>query len=109
MQPINSVNNVIQVNSINENNVNNGQMLERYKKCKQTAYEYNIREVQSIAGRIAEKLNDPQSFRFFCKVAWRLPEYVIWANLEQAMTSKKNPKAYFTFLCKLSMQTANSQ
>lgn len=59
--------------------------------------------VSSIATKLVEKLDDPKSYRFFCKVARSLPESVIWVNLEQAMTGK-NPKAYFTFLCQMSMK-----
>lgn len=99
------VTNVNNINALaaNTNNIN-ALMVERHKQCKNKAYEYNIKEVQSIASRIADKLNNPLSFKFYCKVAWKLPKYMIWQNLEQALTGK-NPRAYFTFLCKLNMQT----
>ena len=58
----------------------------------------NVNNVKDIALKLSDKLSDPNSYRFFCKVAWKLPEHQIWANLEQALTGK-NPKAYFTFLC----------
>jgi len=63
---------------------------------------YNVK-AETLAKSIAEKLNDEKSFLFFCKVAHQLPENVIWNNLEQAQGGK-NPRAYFTFLCKLNME-----
>lgn len=63
----------------------------------------NVINVKTTANKLVDKLGDPDSYKFFCKVAWDLPENVIWNNLEQAM-SGRNPKAYFTFLCKLSMK-----
>ena len=62
----------------------------------------NVINVKHIANKLFTKLDDPQSYKFFCKVAWSLPEYMIWNNLEQAKCGR-NPKAYFTFLCNLSM------
>lgn len=62
---------------------------------------YNV-NAEKTAKLIAEKLHDENSFLFFCKVAHQLPENVIWRNLEQAQGGK-NPRAYFTFLCKLEM------
>ena len=62
---------------------------------------YNV-NAERTARLLSEKLNDPESFLFYCKVAHQLPENLIWSNLEQAKTGK-NPRAYFTFLCKLKM------
>lgn len=84
MQPLNQV--LPNVNNVKTNKTNN----------------VNVLGVKSIALKLTERLNDPDSYRFFCKVAWSLPENVIWNNLEQAQKGR-NPKAYFTFLCKLSM------
>ena len=67
---------------------------------------YNVNAEQT-AKLIAERLHDENSFLFFCKVAHRLPENVIWSNLEQAQGGK-NPRAYFTFLCKLEMDKDNA-
>ncbi len=63
---------------------------------------YNV-NAERLAKQLADKLNDKDSFLFFCKVAHQLPENVIWNNLEQAQGGK-NPRAYFTFLCKLGME-----
>lgn len=62
----------------------------------------NASNVQATASKLAQSLNDPNSFKFYCKVARALPENVIWSNLEQAQTKRK-PAAYFTFLCKLTI------
>lgn len=63
---------------------------------------YNV-NAEKTAHLLAEKLNDENSFLFFCKVAHQLPENKIWSNLEQALNGK-NPRAYFTFLCKMNME-----
>ena len=62
----------------------------------------NVNNVRATAHKLVERLDDPNSIKFFYKVARQLPEHVIWANVEQALTGR-NPRAYFTFLCKLSM------
>lgn len=66
---------------------------------------YNV-NAERTARLLAEKLSDPESFLFYCKVAHALPENVIWSNLEQAK-SGRNPRAYFTFLCKINMAVDN--
>lgn len=77
----------VNVNNINTNNVKR----------------YNVNKVREIAYKLSDKLNDPNSFKYFCKVANKLPESVIWSNYEQSI-SGRNPKAYFTFLCNLEME-----
>lgn len=59
---------------------------------------YRIVEVQQTAHKLADQLNNPGSFKFYCKMAWRLPEHKIWSNLEQALTGR-DPKKYFSWLC----------
>ena len=76
--------NVITLNKYNKNNV-------------------NVNNVRAIATKLVEKLDDPQSFKYFCMVAWNLPESVIWVNLEQALTGRE-PKKYFSFLCNLELK-----
>lgn len=63
----------------------------------------NVNNVRQIAHKLCDKLNDPSSFEYFCKVAWHLSEGQIWSNLEQA-SGGHNPKAYFTFLCNLELK-----
>lgn len=63
----------------------------------------NLPEVRAIAQKLVASLQDEASFKFFCKVAWNIPENIIWTNLEQALTGK-NPRAYFTFLCNLTLE-----
>jgi hypothetical protein len=69
---------------------------------KTTKHKNNVNNVRAIAMRLSEKLKDDHSHDYFLKVAWHLPEATIWNNLEQAQTGK-NPRAYFTFLCNLSL------
>lgn len=64
---------------------------------------FNVINVRATANKLTGKLGDPGSYQYFCKVAWKLPESLIWSHLEQAMGGT-NPKAYFTFLCNLSMK-----
>lgn len=62
-------------------------------------------EVQQIAQRLCDRLGDPDSYQYFCGVAWKLPESVIWYNLEQAEKGR-SPKKLFTWLCNGSMKKA---
>lgn len=73
--------------NVNNNNLNN----------------VNVINVRSIATKLTERLNDPQSFKYFCMVAWNLPEPYIWLSLEQALTGRE-PKKYFSFLCNLELK-----
>lgn len=65
-----------------------------------------LTEVQQIAHKLTEKLSDPSSYEFFCGVAWKLPEHIIWNNLEQAEKGR-SPKRLFTWLCQQSMKKAS--
>jgi uncharacterized protein YycO len=62
----------------------------------------DIKKARNVASKLVTKLNDPTSFKFFCKISYKLPENKIWSAYEQALTGR-NPKAYFTFLCKLEL------
>ncbi len=59
--------------------------------------------VRLIATQISEKLNNPLRFKYYCKVAWKLPESTIWLNLEAAMSGKE-PEKLFSYLCKQDME-----
>ena len=63
----------------------------------------NVINVRAIAAKLVEKLDDPNSYKFFCMVAWNLPENYIWLSLEQAMTGH-DPKKYFSFLCNIELK-----
>lgn len=60
------------------------------------------RKVETIADDLLKKLGaKDQSRPFMCKVAWKLSEAKIYANLEQATSPKsKNPIGLFIYLCK---------
>lgn len=57
--------------------------------------------VDLIADKLVSLLNNPGSRIYYCKVAWSLPESVIWNNLEQAQAGK-SPSRLFTWLCQRS-------
>lgn len=104
MQSLNQVldrvcyNNVNNVKNKVTNNVINVKIANNNKKINSN----NLTEVRARANTLADKLNDHKSINFYYKICWYLPENVIWRNLEQAQGGN-NPRAYFTFLCKLEM------
>lgn len=63
----------------------------------------SISSVQEIAHRLCEQLSDEHDFEYFCKVAWKLPESVIWSNVEAALKGR-NKARLFTWLCSQSMK-----
>lgn len=88
--------NNVNVNNNSFNNVNN-------VTSKNVSYTIDCNQVRVNATLIADKLNDHKSINFYYKVCWKLPEHIIWYNLEQALTGR-NPKAYFTFLCNIALK-----
>ena len=87
----NNVNNV--VNKLT-NNVNNVKPI--------TPLQVNKADIIADKLEVALK-GGAESRAFYCKVAYKLPEYQIWNNLEQA--SRGNyPQKYFTWLCKKDME-----
>lgn len=90
------IGNVSKIFNTNDN-VNNN---DKYAKSK---------KVDEIADKLVEKLANPGARRFYCLVAYKLPEHIIWDNLDLALTYKGerkdyNPQRYFTWLCKRTMQ-----
>lgn len=63
----------------------------------------NLNNVERITLQLMDKLNDNHSYKFFKLVATKLPEYIIWTNLEIALTKRK-PAAYFSTVCKAEMR-----
>lgn len=58
------------------------------------------KQVESTAQKLVEKLKAPDNYKYYCKVAYSLPEAVIWNNLESATRQGvKMPARYFTTLC----------
>lgn len=81
--------------NVNENNVGNNGRKKKYERSK---------AVDIIALDLAEKLQSPNSYEFYCKIAWRLQPSVIYNNLEQALKSKRrnandSPARLFGYLC----------
>jgi len=75
------------------NNYNNNVIEEKFGKSK---------KAEQIAQKLVDKLNSKDSYLFYCKVAYALPEARIWINLEQAL-SGKNPGGLFNWLCRRDM------
>lgn len=63
-------------------------------------------DVNRIAEKLCDRLNNPSGRLYYCKVAWELPESSIWKNLETALTGK-DPKKYFTWLCNRELKKGN--
>lgn len=61
--------------------------------------------VETIAMKLVDKFKSQDSYKFYCLVAYKLPESKIWLNYEQA-TSGKNPAGLFNWLCRRDMNRA---
>ena len=59
-------------------------------------------EVDAIANKLVEALNNPISREFYCMVGWKLSEAEIYGNLEKAKRGR-SPQRYFTWLCQQSL------
>lgn len=62
-------------------------------------------QVNAIAARLVDALDNPDARLFYCKVAWQLSEAQIQNNLEIALRSHRSPQRYFTWLCKRMMSS----
>ena len=61
------------------------------------------KRVDWLADDLMAKLKaDKGSRPFLCKVAWKLPESVIWQNYESSLKGK-NQMGLFIYLCKRDM------
>lgn len=87
--------NVNEATKVTKNNVN----------VQNTALKNNVKrgfaksqDAERVARMLVEKLDDEGSFKFFCKIAHKLPESVIWQAYEQAQGAR-SPKRLFTWLC----------
>lgn len=58
----------------------------------------------SKADYMMNRLQANDNRKFYLKVAWRFPDHVIQSNLELALSKGRDPKKYFSWLCKRSMQ-----
>jgi len=59
----------------------------------------NISKARNIAQKLCDNLNDNDSFKFYCKAAYKLSDGEIFNALELAQTGN-NPARYFTWLVK---------
>lgn len=61
------------------------------------------RKVELIAQQLVDKFGSDKWREFYLKVAYKLPENIIWSNYELAIRSKKSPGGLFHHLCNRSM------
>jgi hypothetical protein len=82
-----TMNNVVNklTNNVTMNNV-------KYTKIK-------INQVDFIADKLVKELGNEDYRTFYCKVAYKLPESIIWTSLELALKGRE-PAKYFTWLVK---------
>lgn len=93
-----SFNDNVNVNSrIESHNVNDN--------VKYTNKHAKSKKVDDIADQLVTIFNNPQGRRYYCKIAWKLPESVIYQNVEQTRAEGvSDPKKLFTFLCQRVLQ-----
>lgn len=92
-----SVNEVLTNTTMYNVNVNNNltnNVIDNVAKSKQ---------VDLIADKITQSLNNPAARAYYCKVAYRLSEAQIARNLESALKGR-NPAKLFTWLCQRDMR-----
>lgn len=83
-QSNNDIDNVVLTNNNNDN-------VGKYQKSKLA---------DNIASKLQTKLGmKEESKPFLCKVAYKLPENIIWDNCDQALKGR-NPAGLFIWLCK---------
>jgi len=63
------------------------------------------KNAERIAHQLVDKFSAPNSFPFYCKVAYKLSEAQIWNNFERSTTGK-NPAGLFNWLCRKDMERA---
>jgi hypothetical protein len=63
------------------------------------------KQVEAIAESLCAKFGNRDSYEFYCKVAYKLPEASIWRHYEKVTTGKRvdSPARLFTWLCKREM------
>lgn len=58
------------------------------------------KKVDVIAEQLVQIFNNPRRYKYYCKVAWKLPESIIWNNVESTKAKGvTDPARLFTFLC----------
>ena len=60
------------------------------------------KKVEAIARSLVQKFTSEDSFPFYCKVAYKLPEHMIWNIYEQALKGK-TPAGLFNWICRKEM------
>ena len=59
------------------------------------------RRIEYIANELVKKFNSPQSYKLFCRIAYKNPETLIWRYVgEVKERSANNPAGYFVWLIK---------
>lgn len=93
-------NNVI--DNVEKTLVNNDNVIDNGNKDKGVK---SARDVELIALKLVDNFHSQQSYEFYCKVAYKLPEHIIWSNYEQAQKGR-TPGKLFNWLCRRDMGSA---
>lgn len=65
------------------------------KKVKVTPF-----DAEKIARYLVEKLDNPEGWKFYCKIAYTLPASKIYELCEYSLQKAHNPKKYFSTIAK---------
>lgn len=79
----------------------NGNDIEKFKEDSR---------IEGIAKRLVEIFDAPNSWGFYCDVARKLPEKVIWNHVEHARRTDRvitSPGGLFNYLCRKSIYKLN--
>ncbi len=63
-------------------------------------------EVEQIAHDLCDRLDNPGAYKWYLKLAWRLPPNTLYGNLVIAKGGR-TPQKFFTYLCKQSLEHFN--
>lgn len=88
------------------NNVNNVSFTYVKQQCNNVG-DSKHREVEATADKLVKLYASPKSRNFYILAAYKLSEAQIWRSVEKA-AKKRNPAAYFNWLCKQLMQAPSS-
>lgn len=68
-----------------------------------------LAQVQFIATKLESSLGRqvPSRYEYYCKVAWQLPEHIIWQCLESA-SKGRSPQRLFSYLTAQYMKKATA-
>lgn len=89
-----SVSEILTYTTLNTNSVSD----KKNTNTKNKPQTKTIVEVRNLAQKLCDRLNNPERFKYYCKLVWQLPERKIMQNLELAENGR-SPQRLFTWLC----------